>query len=241
MGLFDLPGPVFGLIDQAMALLLPPLARLVAWGLLAGVASMLLYRLISPQGKIAAAKAAAIAARRRLNAYQGDFAGARPLMAAQLRTAFRHLGLVLAPSVLSSLPALCLLVWLDNTYAYDFPAPGELPPVEVQPDAAFEGQFRSDDSGGRVQIRARPDGQTLADVPLEAPVPLLEKWSWLNLLFGNPAGYLPDSAPVERVSITLPEKYYLDFGPDWARSWLALFLPVLVVTSLAMYRIARID
>ncbi len=240
MGLFDLPGPVFALIDQAMGLVLPPLGRLVVWGLLAGVGSMLLYRLLSPQRKIAAAKAAAAEARRRLNAHDGDFAGARPLLAAQLRTAFRHLGLVLGPSVLSSLPALCLLVWLDHTYSYAFPGPGERPPVQVQPEASFEAQLRSDGGVTRVQIRARADGEPLADLPLDAPVPLLEKWSWLNLLFGNPAGYLPDSVPVERVSITLPERSYLAVGPEWARGWLALFLPVLIVTSIAMYRIARI-
>ena len=240
MGFFDLPGPIFGLIDQGMAFVLSPLGRLIAWGLLAGIGTMLLYRLISPQASITRAKADAIAARRQLNAHTGDLASAKPLMAAQLRTAFRHLGLVLPATLLSSLPVLSLLVWLDNTYAYEFPDFGERPTVEVQPNQAFQGHWQSDGNGTRVQVMARPDGEPLVELPLAAPVPLLEKWTWLNLLFGNPAGYLPDQVPIDRISITLPERLYLGFGPDWARTWLALFLPTLFVSSLVMYRIARI-
>lgn len=240
MGLFDLPGPAFALVDGAMAFVLPPVARLVLWGLVAGVASMLVYRLISPQARIRQAKAAAIEARRRLNAFDGDFADARPLIKAQLRTAFRHLGLVLPSTLLASLPVLCLLVWLSNTYGYAFPEAGETPVVEVEPIGNVLARWNADGAGTSIEILNRFDGEALTDLPVQAPVPLLEKWNWLNLLFGNPAGYLPESMPIETISIALPERSFIDFGPDWLRSWLTLFLPTLVLSSLAMYRLARI-
>jgi hypothetical protein len=57
----------------------------------------------------------------------------------------------------------------------------------------------------------------------------------------NPAGYLPDDAPVDEVRIDLPRRELHGFGPSWMRGWEAIFLPVLFVAALAYKIVRRID
>jgi hypothetical protein len=71
-------------------------------------------------------------------------------------------------------------------------------------------------------------------VPLPVPVPTVHKRQWWNALFGNPAGYLPGNARVERVEIDLPPKQVLAFGPSWLRSWEFVYLTVLLVSSIVI-------
>ena len=60
-------------------------------------------------------------------------------------------------------------------------------------------------------------------------------------LIGNPAGYLPDDAPLERIEVDLPPKEYLALGPAWLRSWYAVFFAALLAASLAIKVAARIE
>ena len=111
MGLFDLPGPLLSWIDGGLGQVAPPTVRLILWGLLSGAATMALYWWLSPQRAIAAAKADAAQARRSLDAYEGDFGDAWPLIRRVLGQALRQLRLVLWPALVASLPAICLIVW----------------------------------------------------------------------------------------------------------------------------------
>lgn len=239
MGLFDLPAPLFDLIDRHVLAFLPPLVRLVVWAVLAAAASILIYRLVSPQARIAETKSAAVAARRQLNAHQGDFESALPLMRRSLGLALLQVALVLPGALIGSLPVLSLLVWLDGAYARDFPAASAAPSVEVSPSGGYAGNWHQDPAGGRIEIVDR-DGRQVATLKLDKPVPQIERRHWWNVLIANPAGYLPESGPIERVTVALPEREYLPMGPDWARSWIAIVLPVLLVASLAILRVARI-
>ena len=56
MGLLDLPAPLFDWVDNRLLSMLPPLARIVLWAVVAAVASLAIYRLFSPQRRIAALK-----------------------------------------------------------------------------------------------------------------------------------------------------------------------------------------
>ena len=76
---------------------------------------------------------------------------------------------------------------------------------------------------------------------VDKPVTRVEKRHWWNTIIGNPAGYLPAEAPVDGVSIALPERQYLSVGPDWLRSWFVIAFAALLLTSLAFMRIARIQ
>jgi hypothetical protein len=237
MGLFDLPAPLFDLIDGLLGPL-PPLARLILWAIAGAAVSLTLYRLLSPQRRIVAAKAAALEARRRLNAHDGDLESALPLMRQSMRLALRHVGLVLPAALTASLPVLALLVWLDGAYSHRFPEDRQAPTIAVEPQT-FSAQWQPAGTGGQIVLRDA-GGARVADLTLAELVTRIEKHHWWNWLIGNPAGYLPDRGPVERITVALPEKQYLPVGPDWLRSWLTIALTALVTASLLIMRIARI-
>jgi hypothetical protein len=61
------------------------------------------------------------------------------------------------------------------------------------------------------------------------------------VLLGNPAGYLPDHGPLERIDLEIPAKEYLPVGPAWLKAWYVLFFGVLLIASLAIKVSARIE
>lgn len=241
MGLFDLPGPLFALLDHGFALVAPPAVRLVLWGLLAAGISMGAYWLLSPQRRILEAKASAIEARRTLDAYDGDFSGAWPLMRHMLRAAFRQLGLVTMPALLASLPVIALLAWLSTAYGYSLPSTYDVG-VRTVP-AHFQARLvPSEPPPAQQQIVVTDqDGRVVNRVPVTAPVATIHKRQWWNTLFGNPAGYLPDQAVLERIDLDLPERQYLPIGPPWLRAWYVVFFASLLVGSVAIKVGARIE
>jgi hypothetical protein len=203
------------------------------------------YWLLSPQARIARAKADALAARRALDAYDGELAGAWPLMGRVLRTALRQLGLVTSPAVIGSLPVLALLAWLSTTYGHAFPADGADIPVRTTPPAgAAQVQTVPADAPGelgpQVVVLDR-SGNVVERFLLSAPVPTIHKRQWWNVLIGNPIGYLPDSSPLEWIELGLPQREYLPLGPSWLRAWYVVFFGVLLAASLAIKIAARIE
>jgi hypothetical protein len=246
MGLFDLPAPLLAWLDGGFGLIAPPTLRLALWGLIGGVGSMALYWLLSPQDKIAGAKAAAARARRALDAYEGDFADAGPLIGELLRQALRQLGLVLGPALLASAPAICLLAWLSSTYEYSFPAAPAEVGVHTSPEplpAALLPPRQAPEPGKAIPhiLVADHAGNVVSMIPWTAPVPTIDKRHWWNLLIGNPAGYLPDDAGIERIQLDLAPNEYLPFGPGWLRAWYGVFFATLLASSLAVKLWARID
>ncbi len=247
LGLFDLPAPVFAWLDAWEAHLLPPLWRLVVWGFLGALVSMGLYRYLSAQERIARGKREIVASRQRLYACDGEFQEAWPLMRDMLSVALRQVGRIALPAIVASLPLISLLTWLSTHYGYGYPPQGEAPTIEVVP-AALQGQWVEQPSAGQPAAPSTPhivvtdDGNNrVTTVALEAPVPTLHKYQWWNLLLGNPAGYLPDDSPVQRISLELPEKEFLSFGPSWIRGWEFSFFVSLLVVSIAMKVLIRIE
>ena len=237
MGVLDAPAPLFSWLDAQLAGLLPPLLRLLLWGAAAGIVSMLLYRAISPQASIARGKTELQAARRALDGYDGDFEGARPLMHRLLHVALRQVGRTGWPGLLASLPVLFVLAWLSNAYGYAYPAPGSAPHIATVP-AEYEAHWLAEPTP---RILVNEGARVVADVPLARPVPVVHKPRWWNFLVGNPAGYLPDHAVVDHIRIELPPKHYLAFGPGWLRGWAPSFFMALLVASIALKVLARIE
>ncbi|WP_251976221.1 hypothetical protein [Salinicola avicenniae] len=238
MGLLDLPDPLFGALDDGLATVLPGGVRLAIWAIIAGVGTLLLYRLLSPQGRIGEAKRNARAARQQLNAFDGEFSDAGPLIRNQFVSAFRHLGLVLLPTLVSILPLLALLTWLESHYAHTLPAPSQAPEIQVTPET-YQPQWR--DEGNAPHLIVSDSNGELANIAMTAPIPVVEPHQWWNWLAGNPLGYLPAESGIERVTIALPQPEYLPFGPSWMRHWLAIFFPVMLIVSLLTYRWAKIE
>jgi hypothetical protein len=242
LGLLDLPSVLLDWCD-AMLAILPPALRIVAWAALTAAGSMWLYVALSPQRRIVAARTEAIAARRALAEYDGPFEGAWSLISRTLGTAMRSLWLVLPAAVLSSLPALVMLVWLSNAYGYRFPDAPD--PVDARVDRpGFDARLVADSNAGATAAKRLEvlDGQgtVRVTVPLARPTPIVEKRHWWNVLIGNPGGYLPPASPVERVQLDLPQTDILTIGPTWLRSWMPLFFTVLVICSLLIKKIHKI-
>lgn len=239
MGALDLPAPLFAWADNFVANILPPGGRLVIWAALAALASMELYRIVSPQKRLTRLKAAIQAAQRRLADYDGSFDGAGPLIGRVLSLALRRVALVLPATLLAALPIVMLCIWLDAAYGRVFPEPGQ--PVAVAAPSGFEGRWSRDGSGPpRVRV-VDAQGGTVADVTVDAPVPVLHKRAWWNLLLANPAGYLPDNGPVERVEIDLPRLELHRMGPAWLRGWEPVFILALLLFAIPLKIARRIE
>jgi len=238
MGLFDLPAPLFNALDAAMASALPPALRLAIWAILGSVLTMFLYKLLSPQTKIGQAKRDAKAARQRLNAFDGDFADAGPLIKNQFVTAFRHVGLVVPGTLLAILPLLALLLWAETHYGHTLPPAGATPAIATVPEGISTSWNNSREPA---QLTVGDSASPIADFDMTAPVGIVTKQPWWHWLAENPLGYLPDDAPVDQVTIDLPVLEVIPFGPAWMHSWLFVFIPVMFIASLAIYKWAKIE
>lgn len=175
--------------------------------------------------------------RRRLAGYDGDFEGARELIGQTLAMALRRTALVLPAALAASLPLLMLIVWLSTAYGYRLPLPGEQAAAHVEPTGYTAGWQAGGNSAPPQVVVTDAARRAVLVVPVTAPVTAIEKRHWWNLLIGNPAGYLPKNAPVERISLQLPERQVLPAGPDWLRGWMPSFMGVLFVAAVLLHRL----
>ena len=253
MGLLNLPFPLFDALDRALRGVVPPLAALVVWAVLAAVLSMLLYRAVSRQDAISRIGAEAARARRALLVYDGELDGLRGLAVETLGTSAKQLWLTLVPAIVASLPLVSLLAWLSLAYGHSYPAPGSMVRVEVLPAAAglsWEPVAERDGQQGAWRIlwpasgeQARlidPMEREILSIPPAAPVTVFHKRRWWNALLAHPVGYLPDDAPLDQIELGLPPSVFVEIGPGWARGWEMTFFTVLVLCSLAVKFALRI-
>ena len=244
MGVFDVPAPLFAWVDQVMSGVAPPTLRLIVWGLVAAVLSMGLYWMFSPQHRLTDVKIRAAKAREDLNAFDGEFGEAWPLMQSMLSLSFRQLTMTTMPALLASIPVLMLIVWLSTAYGYAMPDGQSRIEVETTPNTAVLAKYQSPDGPVAANhprlIVTNVDGDVVGDIALAAPVPTIHKKQWWNRLIGNPLGYLPADSDIDAIEIDLPERDYLGFGPSWLRPWYVLFFTILVVGSLAIKMAFRI-
>ncbi|QDL94480.1 hypothetical protein FDP22_21680 (plasmid) [Paroceanicella profunda] len=239
MGLLDIPAPLFSALDGWLAGFLPPLVRLAVWSALIAIVSMELYRLLSPQKRIAGLKTALQRQQKAVSQFDGAFEEAWPMIRTMLGLALRRVAVVLPATVIGSLPVLMLIVWLDGRYGGEYPEPGQ--PVAVQVADGYDGRW-VDEGRGTPRAEITTDtGAPVAEVPLAAPVPVIHKWQWWNALIGNPAGYLPDDAPMERVEVALPRQQLLHLGPGWMRGWEVFFFAALTLFAFSFKSLRRIE
>jgi len=244
MGLFDLPAPLYSAIDGLLGFL-PMLPRLLLWSIVTGILSMVLYWLCSAQGKVEAAKLRAIAGRNAMSSYEGtEFDEMWPLAKESLAASGKHFLIVLVPAVLSSLPALTLIVWVSNHFSYTLPAAGTEILVQSTPAMSLTGLAPASEQANSYTL-VWPDSATpltvfsttnesLVTLPLAAPVPVVHQRLWWNSLIGNPNGYLPAASSVQEIRFGLPPVEYLAFGPGWARGWELSYFLLLILCSLGI-------
>lgn len=252
MGLFDLPAPLFSFIDGVLAAFLAPVVRLTLWGILAGWVSMLVYRWLSNQEKMAALKTLQQQQQRQIAAFDGEFAELLPLVRRTLALGFRQLGVALGPALLASLPALFIIIWVAGAFGYQAPMAGEKISLRAEPGTSGlhwspPARAQATDNGwivdwpGDGQTLTLGDGeQPLLNLPLGQAVPVIHKKRWWNLLMANPIGYLPADGPTDIIHIELPEQRFLGWGPGWMRGWMFSFFMAFLLSSLAFKRLLRL-
>jgi hypothetical protein len=204
-----------------------------------------LYWLLSPQDKLTDVKIRALAARRGLNAFDGEFAEAWPLMRSMLGLSLKQLAMTTLPAILASLPVLALIIWLGTAYGYSLPTGQGALDVHTTPEVEASGEIHTADKGSPQTpprlVVTDPGGEVIGDIALAAAIPTIHKKQWWNILIGNPLGYLPDDGSIEAIAFDLPEKEYLGFGPGWLRPWYVLFFTILVLGSLVIKIVGRIE
>jgi hypothetical protein len=240
LGLFDLPAPLLQWVDERVTSVVPAALSIAMWAVLGGIVCLELYRIVSPQERIGRIKGDAKTAQQRLSAYDGEMEGAWPLMKSMLGLSLKRVGIVIPATLVAAYPIIALLVWMSSAYGHVFPPQGEDVAVTVAEPLAGHWIERGRESPPQIQA-TQPDGSTVIDVPLAAAVPVLHKRQWWNHLMENPAGYLPEEAPVDEIRIDLPRRELHGFGPAWMRGWEAIFLPVLFVSALTYKIVRRID
>lgn len=254
MSLFGLALPAFAVVDDFMAVHLGPLPRLMIWGALMGTLVMLLYRLISPQGKLARIRSEAASSRRQMAEFDGEFSELMPLVRHSLKLSLRQIGWIFFPALVASLPLISCLIWLDSAYGYGTPSSSQSVHLAVWPETehihslpAAALDRRSD--GWRVEWPP-PDttvtlidrqGATLAVLDGPPSGDAIEPRRWWNALIGNPMGYLPSDSPIDRIEFKLSPADLVDLGPSWIRGWEAPFFLSLIVLSILFKVAFRIE
>jgi hypothetical protein len=246
--------PAFAAVDNLLGEALGPLARLIAWGCLMAALVMLLYRLISPQRKIAQLRSQSAAARRQLAAFDGELDELLPMAGRSLVLSFRQIGWIFFPALLASLPLLACLVWLDSAYGHRAPSAGERVPLSVMPESETvrstpKAAISQRSQGWQVEwprpgntvVLFDSGGTQLAALGGTPGADVVEQRKWWNSLIGNPMGYLPPEARVTRLALELPATEFLNRGPGWARGWEAPFFLSLIALSILMKVVFKIE
>ena len=246
MGFFDILNPVFTGIETYLLSWIPAWARVALYGLGSGIVTMLLYAKVSNQDALTQGKSAskeALSALRKLDP-EAEFdvvlATMRKAIAAPLRQAKN----AAIPALWASLPLIFVLVWLDNSYSYQAPPVGSsiqaltepfVPLQESDSVHRTEGQTYSLTwpESGQIELQSL-SGDLIISIPSSTHVPLIHKRKWWNMLIGNPAGYIDESAPFDSVEFTHTPRELIGFGPHWIRSWLFIYFAVLMASSIAI-------
>lgn len=243
--------------DVLSAVLAHPALRLILWGILAGLVSMMLYKWLSPQERIASLKQRGREILKELVRYNEEqMAGLWKLTGRSMLNSFQQIGLMLLPVIVASIPMLWLMFSLSLRYDYRLPEAGDSIEVSVSPaDAEVswkpflntlpqheENQWKITwpETGKSLRLYDKAERELLV-LPLTLPVQTVHKYSAWNILFDNPAGYIPGESPVEVVELKLPDHEVLTSGPRWVRSWWFTFLLSLVLSSLLAKRMFKIQ
>lgn len=239
MGILDIPIPLLNWIDGLLSSFLGPGPRLAFWAVLGAVLSMLIYRLLTPQRRIAGIERITRRLRRRLDQHEGELREGFSLIGKMLRLSLERLRLVVGPALVGALPIIFLVVWASTSFDAMLPRNSEEVTAKVVPSSYTAVVSRRggapDVSGSKLHVTALDrSGQVVESLPIKAPVTQIHKWTWWNILVGNPAGYLPSDGPVDLILLDLPRARYLPFGPDWLRGWEALFFGVTLLAALAL-------
>ena len=207
MGLFDLPAPVFNMVDGVLALGLPHLVRLVLWTVCAVGLGFLLYKRLSFHASNESGDAPKI--------------HILPMIYGVLPTLF--LGVWFSNSYEYAVPKVGTNVKME-LHSIVSQKTGEIksPPMpkldkfeKAWPIASGKLVFRDTGSATGTALRASP------------AVPVVAKKVWWNALFGNPIGYIPAEFAIEKITFGVSPLKLIPVDNYWLSNWKTWFALVL--------------
>src|SRR5581483_3116222 len=185
---------------------------------------------------------------RALALHEGGFGELHALIRRNLALSIRQLGMTLKPALIASLPLLFVMPWLSNRFGIEAPAPGTHVAACARPAEAAQGlrwepaaaaprdgcwqlAWPADDAHLKLEDA---QGTLLFAVPAAPRSDIVHKFIFLNWLVGNPDGYLPDSAPLDALTLALPQRALVPLGPAWLRGWEPWYFGILLIVSVAL-------
>ena len=247
--------PALNMVDRWLADLLPFAVRLTIWGVLAGSLSIIIYAKLSPQASIAKLKKMTWSLQRKMLCIDLEFVDFMRLSKENLKTSLRLFATVLGPALVSALPVLLLAVWIHTCLAYEAPStPNDL----VVTDAGGNVDLRlichtnmdeiSHDEINDHELTSPEAIVVIADNkviysgnPLSPPTPVIHKQRWWSVILDSPAGYVVEDAPVDSIRLNLSKKQVVKWMPNWATGWEFPFFVFVLLTSLGIKLVFRIE
>jgi hypothetical protein len=250
---------VFSLIncvDLVLASFLPLVLRVSFWGLLAGIAAMVIYAVASNQESISSLKREIKEHRKRmLDSSVEAYSEYAALAGKNLKASIALLGKVIGPALLSALPVLVIAGWLDAYHAYTLPegtktvaltfVPALSETVEISPPELVRIErgvlMIAPPEVHPVTVSFSANGKALySGDPFIVPTPVIAKKGWLNLILPTGAGYVHPGSPVEEIHLDLPRKHLFKGLPSWASGWEFPYFFSVLVAALAIKLIFKI-
>lgn len=239
--------PLFNAVDALLVPWLPVLLRVLLWGALTGVATLLLYAWVSDQAGLAVLKQRAKDLRREMLDPSLDRDAYMRLTKENLTTSFRLLRKSFGPAMISSIPVLIVLVWLSTYYSYERPPAGADVAVDFVPkndamQVSPADAFVKSGDGILLRIGAQPatvqfadaEGTVYEGAPDNPPTPVVHQRRWWNALLGNEAGYVRPNADVDEIHFGFPALNLFPSLPSWASTWELPFFVSLFVAALSI-------
>lgn len=257
--LFDLLSPLLSRFDRVLSdsLALAPVWRIAFFAALASVVSMGLFKRLSRQDELARLKQEIKAVQKTLVGKDRENADLKTDLLQNLRLTGRQLWLSFWPALVASIPVLFLLAFSSNQFGVEAPTAGSrvyVTPIGLQ-HSPMEYQWQGVNAQWDARKKAwtfyQPESgqnallvlgkQQQLSLPTAVPASVLHKKYGWNFLLGNPAGYLDASASIERFEFNTPTQVIINWGPGWMRGWLFAFMLFLILFSVAIKRIWKIE
>lgn len=246
--------PFLNGIDSVLEGIMGPFGRVCFWGMISGVVGIALYGCVSNQARIRDYKANIQLLRGRLGRENLDANQALTLAFRNLQVSLGLLRVVTPSALLSTGPVIVVMLWSSTYYGYEKPLDGEQVKIISRPWVAdirieMDGNKFSDSDGTfSIQCCAdsglalvAPDGLIYRGNPFRPPVPLVHKRQWWNLIIGNPAGYLEDDAAVAEVAFDVNPRKLSEGWPSWMSTWEFPFFGSLLVATLLLKYVYRLQ
>lgn len=257
--LFDLLGPLLSRLDGVLSdsLSLAPVWRIAFFAAFASLISMSLFKRLSRQDELATLKQAINSVQKSLVRKDREDGGLKTDLLQNLKLTGRQLWLSFWPALIASIPVLFLLAFSSNQFGVEAAKAGSrvyVTPIGLQRSPAeyeWLGINAQWDARKKAWTFYQPEpGQTASlmlgkeqqlSLPTSVPASILHRKYWWNVLLANPAGYLDDNASIERFEFSTPTQVIINWGPGWMRGWLFAFMLFLVLFSVAIKRVWKIQ